>query len=135
MAAIAKEIDVPRPTFNRQVLEQSIPARTLIDIARTYNLSILALLTALGLISLDEARAAAEVRGLDEYTTAELSKEVYERTARQLLAKHEARSGNIADLAGRRRPVTAADITEEDLMCEAAYTPEECETPDRDNYY
>lgn len=104
IAAIAKEIDVPRPTFNRQVLEESIPIRALIDITRAYGLSILDLLAGLGLITVEEARKAAGVQGLDDYTTAELSKEVYERTVKQVISRDET-SPDVPNLSDRRRTI------------------------------
>ncbi|WP_443094862.1 hypothetical protein [Rothia koreensis] len=132
IAAISAETALPQTTLNRRAANNTVPIQDLLTICRHYGLNLIDVLHEAGMVTRDEARQMRGMEGLGEYTTMELSEEVYNRELKRTLERQQ--RSDVTSLSARRRPVTVADVTEEDLMCEAAHPPEEGKAPDRDNY-
>lgn len=136
---LAERAGMDHTKLARQLRGSSaLTMETLRDVARGTGLDMLDLFQRAGLITPEEVAEFREGFDVTRLTDKQLAAEVLRRMDRgsEVLEQpiDEPLPEDVPKLSDRRRRVTAEDVTAEDLMSEAAYTPEDGETPDRDSY-
>lgn len=123
--------------------ERKLPVAVVVAMSEKYDVALLDGMVAAEYITEAQAQRERERYAIGTMSDQDLAAEVLRRldAARdaQVAAVleqpiDEPLPEDVPKLSDRRRRVTAADVTPEDLMGEAAYTPEDGETPDRDSY-